>query len=122
MGWHITLSRGPWALPAAVLIVLSAGLVRASPARVEPSDNPNNRAVVIRFSDEVDNYTRDTLERRFSRARSAGAKTVILQIDTYGGLVTSALEISHFLKSQSDVHTIAYVKDKAISAGAMIAF
>ena len=39
----------------------------------------------------------------------------------YGGLVSAGLEISHFLKSQRDVHTIAFVGAKAISAGAMIA-
>ena len=45
---------------------------------------------------------------------------MILQINTYGGLVTAALDISRFIKRQDDLHTIAFVDDKAISAGAMI--
>ena len=43
------------------------------------------------------------------------------RIDTYGGIVTSGLDISRFIKQQTDVHTIAFVHNKAISAGAMIA-
>ena len=46
---------------------------------------------------------------------------VILNIDTYGGLLTSGLEISRFIKRQDDLHTVAYIRDKAISAGSMIA-
>jgi membrane-bound serine protease (ClpP class) len=63
----------------------------------------------------------DALVRRFDAARKLGARVIILQIDTYGGAVTAGLEISHFLKSQPNLHTIAYVPRKAISAGAMIA-
>jgi ClpP class serine protease len=47
--------------------------------------------------------------------RAAGAKTVVVEIDTYGGLVTSALEMSRFIKRQNaeGIHTIAFVRDKA---------
>jgi membrane-bound serine protease (ClpP class) len=78
-------------------------------------------AAVIRLSGEIDDYNRDQLRLRFDRARAAGAKTIILEIDTYGGLVTSGLDISRFIKNQSDLHVIAFVNSKAISAGAMIA-
>ena len=80
-----------------------------------------SQAAIIRLSGEVDNYTRDTLFRRFREAEAAGAKTVILELDTYGGLVTSGLDISRFLRGQSSIHTIAFVDSKAISAGALIA-
>ena len=73
---------------------------------------------VIRLQGEVDDFTRDTLFRHFREAESAGAKTVILEIDTYGGLVTSGLDISRFLRGQSEIHVIAFVDNKAISAGA----
>ena len=75
---------------------------------------------VVRLDGQVDDYSRDQLFHRFARAKKAGAKTIILEIDTYGGLVTSGLDISRFLKNQ-DVRTIAFVDSKAISAGAMIA-
>ncbi|HEV7299546.1 MAG TPA: hypothetical protein VGN72_09300 [Tepidisphaeraceae bacterium] len=78
-------------------------------------------AVVIGLSGTVDNYNRDTLKKRFEEARELGAHTVILEVDTYGGAVTAALDISRFLKQQNDLHTIAFVSEKAISAGVMIA-
>ena len=76
-------------------------------------------AAVVSLVGEVNDYTRDSLKRQFKRARAAGAKTVIIHVDTWGGLVTSALEMAEFVRGQSDLHTIAYV-DKAISAGSMV--
>src|SRR5687767_14689627 len=79
------------------------------------------RAVVISLSGTVDDFNRDALRRRFEKARRLGADTVILEIDTYGGLVSSALDISRYIKNQTVLHTIAFVNSKAISAGALIA-
>jgi membrane-bound serine protease (ClpP class) len=76
---------------------------------------------VVPLRGEIDDYNRDSFERRFNQARAMGAKVVIVRLNTYGGLVTSGLDLSRFLKNQKDVHTIAYLDDKAISAGAMIA-
>ena len=42
-------------------------------------------------------------------------------MNTPGGLVTAGLDISRFIRRQNDLHVIAYVSDKAFSAGAMIA-
>lgn len=100
----------------------SADVVTKTGTAVASTRSPSvGPAVVIRLSGEVDDYNRDQLVRRFQRARAAGAKTVILEIDTYGGLVTAGLDISRFLKNQTDLRVIAYVDSKAISAGAMIA-
>ncbi len=87
-----------------------------------PSTSPaNHKAVVIVISGEINDYTRDTLEKRLGHARQLGADTVILQLDTYGGAVTSGLEMSALIKRTSNLHVIAFVPEKAISAGAMIA-
>lgn len=90
----------------------------SAPAATAPSQK---RAVVIAINGQIDDYTTGVLVRRFEKARSLNADAVILQIDTYGGLVTSALEMSRFIKRQNDLRVIAFVHDKAISAGAMIA-
>ena len=82
---------------------------------------PNTPAAVVGLSGEIDDFNRDSFFKRFRTAKSNGAKTIIVEIDTWGGLVTAGLDISRFLKSQSEVHTIAYVNDRAVSAGAMIA-
>ena len=113
---------------ALVAVAMSLLTAASRPARaVEPATGPseaantNGTAVVITIDGQIDDYTKGVLFRRFEKARSLNADTVILQIDTYGGLVTSALEMSRFLKRQNDLHVVAFVHDKAISAGAMVA-
>jgi membrane-bound serine protease (ClpP class) len=106
----------------ATLVLLIAVLLPAARALPAAATSPTSKAAIVIFSGDVDGFSRDSLERRFNEARAAGAKTVILKINTYGGLVTAALDISNFIKRQTDLHTIAFVDEKAISAGAMIAF
>jgi membrane-bound serine protease (ClpP class) len=108
------------------LLLLAACFISAPPALAAAATTDSASAAplstaVIRLEGKVDDYTRDTFFTRFNRAKAAGAKVIIVDLDTYGGMVTSGLDISRFLKNQADVHTIAYVGDKAISAGAMIA-
>ncbi|HEY1922232.1 MAG TPA: hypothetical protein VGG44_05660, partial [Tepidisphaeraceae bacterium] len=111
---------------AILLAVMCALVFTIPPARAADGPTTNasesdRKAVVITLAGEIDDYNRDQLYRRFDDAKKLGAKVVILNIDTYGGLLTSGLEISRFIKRQGDIHVVAYVKDKAISAGAMIA-
>lgn len=103
-------------------VVLSmVGLV-IGPARAGDAMRPSaQKAVVITVAGEIDDYNRDQLFRKFDDARKLNATVVILNVDTYGGILTSGLDISRFIKRQDDLHVVAYVKDKAISAGAMIA-
>lgn len=103
----------------AAFLILCLG--RFAPAAEVAGAPSNKTAAVVRLSGEVDDYSRDMLMRRFHEAEAAGAKTVILEIDTYGGIVTSGMDISRFLRGQTHIHTIAYVDNKAISAGAMVA-
>jgi membrane-bound serine protease (ClpP class) len=88
------------------------------PASIGPTPTP---AAVVRLEGKIDDYTRDAFIKRFNWAKSGGAKVIIVDLDTYGGLVTAGLDLSRFLKSQTDVRTVAYIGEKAISAGAMIA-
>ncbi|HMB96589.1 MAG TPA: ATP-dependent Clp protease proteolytic subunit [Tepidisphaeraceae bacterium] len=94
-------------------LVLTATIAFAAPAG-------GSKTVIIELKGEIDDYNKNSLERRFGDARQLGAETIILQINTYGGLVTSGLDISQFLKRQNDLHIICYIDEKAISAGAMI--
>jgi membrane-bound serine protease (ClpP class) len=103
-------------------LVLCVCSLAVRPARAADATRPSpEKAVVITLAGEVDDYNRDQLFRKFDDAKKLGAKVVILNVDTYGGLLTSGLEISRFIKRQDDLHVVAYIKDKAISAGAMIA-
>jgi len=88
--------------------------------RVASAQTPPTPVAIVALHGEVNEYTRSLLEKQFKEARAAGAKTIILDLDTYGGMVVSGLNITHFIRGQTDLHVIAYV-DRAISAGAMIA-
>lgn len=77
--------------------------------------------VVVALKGPINAYSQGAFVRQFERARSLGAKVVIIDLDTYGGAVTSALELSHFIKSQREMRVVAYVNPKAYSAGSMIA-
>ena len=67
-----------------------------APSATAPSTQPAQAAVIV-LGGVIDNFNRDTLFKRFEQARAIGADTVILRIDTYGGLNKRlvALRISH---------------------------
>jgi membrane-bound serine protease (ClpP class) len=77
---------------------------------------------IIPIEGMIYDFVLDSLERRVKRALDNGASVIVLELDTYGGQVTSALEISKFLKDRNrvPVPTIAWVNNKAYSAGILI--
>jgi membrane-bound serine protease (ClpP class) len=101
------------ALPAA------AGAT-TQPAAVAPTTRPV-KAAVIHIRGDIDELANRFLASRLNMARAAGAEVVIIDLDTYGGLVHSALEMSRLLKTQPGLRTIALVNHKAYSAGSMLA-
>ena len=100
----------------------------AAPAKTPPaprlSSLPSGANVaVIPVQGMIYEFTFESLERRVQRALARGASVIVLEIDTYGGVLTAALEISKFLKDPTrvPVPTVAWINDKAYSAGIMIA-
>jgi len=81
---------------------------------------PPTKAVIVTIEDEINDVTYSSLKRRVDVARQNGAKLLILEMNTPGGLVSSALEICTYLKNITDLKTVAWVKPSAFSAGAMI--
>jgi membrane-bound serine protease (ClpP class) len=109
-------------LASLAMLLLGAGPATAPSARPAPAAlEQGGRAAIIVLDSAIDESARRGLENRFAQARELGVSTVVLRLSTYGGLVTSGLEISQFLKRQDDLRIICYVDGKAISAGAMIA-
>src|SRR2546423_3584808 len=100
-------------------VVLSCVAFAQTQPSASPTTQPGQAAVVV-LRGTIDDYTRDKLFKGFADARAIGAKVVIVHLDTPGGLVTAGLEISQFIKQQTDLHTVALVH-KAYSAGAMVA-
>lgn len=112
-------SRVRLILRCLLLLSLSAAPIALGQSATQPARA--GKAVVIPLEGDIDDYTLTMLRDRFSRARALGADTIILKINSYGGLALAGLDISRFIKQQSDLHVIAYVHEKAISAGSMIA-
>jgi membrane-bound serine protease (ClpP class) len=94
------------------------------------TDEPNSfsmegrpvRAAVIVCKGMIDDGLYQSIQRRTQIALDAGAKYLIYEIGTYGGLLESADNISKYfiLDVAKKAHTVAYIKTEAISAGAMI--
>ena len=104
--------RSRWWVVAGWLLLCP--LLRAE-ALAAPSET-DQPAAIVPLSGQIDDYSRDDLVRRFDKAKALGAKVVIVEIDSPGGLVTSSMDISRFLKRQDNVRTIAFVKRHALAA------
>lgn len=75
---------------------------------------------VIPIEGTIYDFTTDSLKRRIDRAREGGATVFVIELDTPGGVVTSAIDIARVLKSTPEP-TIAWINDQAYSAGSLIA-
>lgn len=96
----------------------------AAPAEAAAPVRPvGKKAAIVPIRDTIDDIQWKSIERRVDHARDEGADTIIFELHTPGGLVTSALEISKYIKSlpEQGVYTVAWVNTQAYSAGAMIA-
>ncbi|MGN1400750.1 MAG: nodulation protein NfeD [Bacillus sp. (in: firmicutes)] len=78
------------------------------------------RAYVIPVENTVEQGLYSFLERALSVAEEEGARTVIFRIDTPGGLVEAATDIADLVNG-TDIRTVAWVDNEALSAGAFIA-
>lgn len=85
------------------------------------SGAPVAKVYVIPLSGTVDPGMAAFLERAIKRPAKDAAAMCVVELDTFGGRVDSALLIVDALLEVNDVKTVAYVKNKAISAGALIA-
>ena len=75
---------------------------------------------VIKIRGLIYGFTLHSLQQSVEHARQNGASLIVLELDTPGGVVTSALKISKYIKSMQ-VPTVAWVNPEAYSAGIMIA-
>jgi membrane-bound serine protease (ClpP class) len=76
---------------------------------------------VAPVSGTVDHGMAGFMERVYRETSGDSDALLVLEIDTFGGMVDSALEIVDTLIKIPPERTIAFVENKAISAGALIA-
>jgi membrane-bound serine protease (ClpP class) len=91
-------------------------------ADVPAPNQPAVKAAVIVCKGLIDDGLYKSIQRRTQIALDNGAKYLIYEISTYGGMVESADNISKYLIFEvgKKAHTAAYITTEAISAGAMI--
>ena len=88
-----------------------------NPIKVLAEDN--NKVIVIPLNGEIDNGLSFFLQRQIRKAEKDGAKALILEVNSNGGLVTAAQEMKDALL-KSKVKTIAFVNGRALSAAALV--
>jgi membrane-bound serine protease (ClpP class) len=99
-------------------LILAAGLLGASFARAAV---PTSGLVqVIDIDDTIDAGMTHRVERAVQDAQRNGASAILVVLATNGGVVDDANDIKDAIAS-SGLPTIAYVKERAWSAGALIA-
>lgn len=103
-------------LAAACLLVLSGVAV---PHRA-PAQASAPIVYVIAIEGMIDLGLAPFLSRTIREAQAAGAAAVLLDINTFGGRVDAAVAMRDALLN-APVRTIAFVNQRAISAGALIA-
>ncbi len=111
-----------------IVIVAAVGgcFTQFAAAQVDNEENQvelkTAKAFVITCKGMIDDGLYKSIKRRTEIALEAGADYLIYEIETYGGLLKSADDISKYfiLDVAKKVHTVAYITTEAISAGAMI--
>lgn len=102
-----------------LLILLAVSLIGSLPFNTK-AQGEGELVYVIPIEKEVEKGLYAFLSRGIDDAREAGADTVIFDIDTPGGLVDAAGNIAKLLDN-TEMKTVAFVDNRALSAGAFIA-
>ncbi len=105
------------------MLLLCTAVVPAVPLSA-PGDSTTKAGpiiIVIPVEGTVDPGMAAYLNRALKEASQYPDKVIILEMDTFGGQVDAALQMVDTMLNVKNASTIAYVKTKAISAGALIA-
>ena len=116
--------------PCILLLFLSFFISNLTAQEVEKTPEksaPGGKAFIIPLRDMIDGGLSSSLERRVETAlkeSSVGVENIqpllIFEIDTYGGRLEPAFEISEYISKIDKARTVAYIPSKAISAGSLI--
>lgn len=83
---------------------------------------PQEKVFFISLEGMIDGGLYSSVERRTKIALAEKPTRIIFEIDTYGGRLEPAFDISEYIAGiTEEVRTVAYIPKKAISAGALIA-
>jgi membrane-bound serine protease (ClpP class) len=114
--------------PLAVFFFLLAGISLSGPLAYPQQADAGKSAWIIPIRGDIDPAMVTFVRREAGKALSEGTDFIVFEIDTFGGRVDSALQITSFITSIKNARTIAWVNtgDGSMgvswSAGALIAF
>lgn len=94
----------------------------AAPARAEPASPGGPTISLVRVTEPITPTTNDYLRRALAEARVQGARALLIELDTPGGLLESTREIVQAF-FESDLPVVVYVTPggaRAASAGTFI--
>ncbi|GAX63017.1 membrane-bound serine protease [Candidatus Scalindua japonica] len=88
-----------------------------------PTENNSydDKVSIIPLSGTIDGGIYRSLTRRVEIAKENGSNLIIIEIDTFGGQLEPAFEISEYISNIKNTKTVAFIPTKAISAGSLIA-
>ncbi len=119
----MTLPRIPRRLATAVFlpvgVVMLSGL--AGTASGQSVGASGATAAILPLQGEITDVTAESIKRRIDAATKHGAKIIILDMDTPGGLVTSSIAIADLIRNLNGVKTVAWVNPDAMSGGSLVA-
>ncbi|MBI1337060.1 MAG: hypothetical protein GC164_08870 [Phycisphaera sp.] len=98
----------------------TAAGAQPGPAITYPGAVSGARVAIIPITGDIQPFVLESLQRRTDDAMANGATWIVYELDTYGGELTTALETSKYIKALP-VPTLAWVNNKAYSAGSLIA-
>jgi len=101
----------------ATLLLSITGALQAQ--ETEPA--PVGTGFIIPIHTEITDITASSVKRRITEARAQGATTLIFELDTPGGLVSSTFDIADQIRNLTDIKTVAWVNTTAHSGGAILA-
>src|SRR3990172_1959930 len=117
------LNRAAGSLLVAMAVTLTGLMASLSFGEPSPAaEIAASTAAILPLHGDITDVTVDSLRRRIDVARKQGAKIIILDMDTPGGLVTSSIAVADLIRSLPDeVKTVAWVNPNAHSGGALVA-
>lgn len=99
----------------------SANLEEAKDVTVLKDDVSPKKVSIIPLVGMIDGGIHSSLKRRVEIAKENGSNLIIFEIDTYGGQLEAAFEMSEYISNIANTKTIAFIPTKAISAGSLVA-
>jgi membrane-bound serine protease (ClpP class) len=107
--------------PRLMLVAATSLLVLPVIAQKNEAPPAGARAAVLTLKGEITDITFESLKRRIDEARAKGVDTIVLDMDTPGGYVSSSIDIADLIRDLTDIKTVAWVNPDAYSGGSLVA-